>query len=349
MNRLKAMLQWAGLLHFLWYFVIQTVLELINCTAVTNQDLTPYQLFYNELKPVITPYRPNLKAYKAIGLYCEVFIPLKKQLKAYKVKVKTESGRLLTVLKSKNCLVYIPTKNTVTKTPFLKLYEPKNPLFLRGVSKPIGIRPLNDVSVTQDSTEEKVSLDQPEIDDDDIGSSEPVEPLAPKPFRPPEPLALGPLELIVIRPLKPPKLENRPVEEPMKPMDSSNLDKMQLDLITSLYYRIKAKIFKKKLDKNNFTPNIYKQALKSPNVKKWLIVTFNEFEQLISSKTLKFLLYEALLKGRKPLTNRLVFKEKKDQYDVTIKFKTRLVVKSFIQIEGVDYFETFASITIPSS
>jgi len=141
------MLQWAGLPHFLWCFVIQAVLELINCTAVTNRDLTLYQLFYDELKPATAPHRPNLKAYKAIGSYCEVLIPLEKRPKVYKVKARTESERLLAVLRSKNCLVYIPTRNTVTKTPFLKLYEPKNPLLLGGVSKPIEIRPLNDASI----------------------------------------------------------------------------------------------------------------------------------------------------------------------------------------------------------
>ena len=141
----------------------------------------------------------------------------------------------------------------------------------------------------------------------------------------------------------------RPPDEPIKPIDSLNPDKMQLNLVTSLYYRVKTKIFKKKLDKNNSTPNTYKQTLKSPNVKKWLTTTFNEFEQLINSKTLKFLLYKVFFKGRKPLTNRLVFKEKKDQYNVTIKFKARLVVRGFIQIERVDYFETFVSTIIPPS
>ncbi len=75
---------------------------------------------------------------------------------------------------------------------------------------------------------------------------------------------------------------------------------------------------------------MYKQTLKNSNVKEWLVITFNEFEQLISLKTLKFLLYNVLPKGRKPLTNWLVFKEKKDQYDVTIKFKVQLIVKGFI-------------------
>src|SRR6266566_4690387 len=124
---------------------------------------------------------------------------------------------------------------------------------------------------------------------------------------------------------------------------------MSLDLIINLCYRIKAKIFKKKFDKNSSTPNTYKQALKSPNVKEWIVATFSEFEQLINLKTFKFLPYKVLLKGRKPLTNRLVFKEKKDQYNIIIKFKARLVVRGFMQIEGVDYFETFAFTIISPS
>src|SRR6266699_6402813 len=202
-DRLRAMLQWAGLPHFLWCFVIQAVLELINCTAIMNRDLTPYQLFYDELEPATAPHRPNLKAYKAIGSHCKVLIPLKKRPKAYKVKTKTESGRLLTVLRSKTYLAYIPTRNVMTKTPFIKLYKPKNPLTLERVTKPTGIRPLNNVAVTEDSTEEKVSLDLPEIDD--IGPSEPIaletpgpsrppEPPAPEPSKPPEPPAPGPFK-----------------------------------------------------------------------------------------------------------------------------------------------------------
>ncbi len=272
MDRLRATLQWASLLYFLWCFVIQAVLELINCIAVTNRDLTLYQLFHDELEPVIAPHRPDLKAYRAIGSYCEVFIPLEKQSKAYKVKARTEPGRLLAVLGSKTYLVYISTRNTVTKTPFIKLYEPKNLLTLEGVSKPIGIRPLNDVAVIEDSTGEGVSLDLPEIDD--IGFSESITPEAP-----------GPLELPASGSFKPLEPENRPsepvfrpFEEPIKPVDSLDPDEMQLDLVISFCYRVKAKIFKKKLDKNSSTPNTYKQALKSLNVKEWLAVTFSEFE-----------------------------------------------------------------------
>src|SRR6266699_676484 len=127
MDCLRATMQWAGLLHFLWCFIIQAVLELINCTAVTNRDLIPYQLFYDELKLATALHKPNLKTYKAIGSHCEVLIPLEKQPKVYKVKARTESRRLLTVLRSKICLAYVPVRNVVIKTPFIKLYKLKNP------------------------------------------------------------------------------------------------------------------------------------------------------------------------------------------------------------------------------
>jgi len=246
---------------------------------------------------------------------------LEKRLKAYKVKARTESGRFLTVLKSKNSLVYIPTKNIITKTPFFKLYKLKKPLFLEGVLKLTGIQPLNDDSVTQDSTREKVSLDLPKIDDD-ISFPKPVNPEVPRPFRLLELAVPGPFRLLepaVPRSFRLSEPKNRPLEpvlrpseEPIKPMDFSDLDKIQLDLVISLYYRVKAKIFKKKLDMNNSIPNMYKQALKSPNVKEWLAITYSEFEQLINLETLKFLSYEVFPKGRKLLTNRLIFKEKKD-------------------------------------
>ncbi len=161
------------------------------------------------------------------------------------------------------------------KTPFIKLYKPKNPLTLEGVSKPIGIRPLNDVAITEDSIGEEVSLDLSEIDD--IGFSEPTIFETPRSSRS--------LELSAPGLSRPPEPENRPLEpvfrpseEPIKPMDSLDPDEMQLNLVISLCYRVKAKIFKKKLDKNSSTPNTYKQALKNPNVKEWLTAIFSEFE-----------------------------------------------------------------------
>src|SRR6266566_3690816 len=198
-----------------------------------NRDLTPYQLFHDELELIIAFYRFDLKANRTIALYYEVFILLEKRLKAYKVKARTESERFLTVLGFKTYLVYIPIRNTMIKTPFIKLYEPKNPLTLERASKPIGIRPLNNVAVTEDSTGEKVSLDLLEIDD--ISFLEPTTPEVPKSLRPPELLAPG-----LSKPLEP---ENKPSElmlrlpeELIKSVDSLDPDEMQLDLISSLCY-----------------------------------------------------------------------------------------------------------------
>jgi len=148
---------------------------------------------------------------------------LEKQSKAYKVKTRTELKKLLTVLRSKTYLVYVLTRNTIIKTLFIKLYEPKNPLALKEVSKPIGIRPLNDVAITEDSTKKKISLDLPEIDN--IGSLE---------FTTFEtPRSSKPLKLPIPRPFKPPEPKNKllkPVfklsEKPIKPMDSSDPDEI---------------------------------------------------------------------------------------------------------------------------
>ncbi len=132
----------------------------------------------------------------------------------------------------------------MTKTPFIKLYKPKNPLTLKRVSKPIKIRLLNDVAVTEDSTGERISLDLLKIDD--ISSSESTTPEA---SRPPKPLELPasrppkPPELPAPGPFKPSEPKNRPLEpvlksfeELIKPVDSSDPDEIQLNLVTSLCY-----------------------------------------------------------------------------------------------------------------
>ncbi len=164
-----------------------------------------------------------MKVYRTIGSYCEVFIPSKKQPKTYKVKARIEPRRLLAVLRSKTYLVYVPTKNTMTKTPFIKLYKPKNPLTLKRVSKPIRIRPLNDVAITKDSTGQGISLDLLEIDD--IGSLKSITPEAPGPPKPPELLALGPSKSLKPK-NKPLELMFRPPEELIKPVDSLNPDEI---------------------------------------------------------------------------------------------------------------------------
>ena len=158
---------------------------------------------------------------------------MEKQSKAYKVKVRTEPGRFLTVLRFKTYLVYISIRNIVIKTLFIKLYELKNPLTLERVSKPIGIRPLNDVAVIEDSTGKRISLDLPEIDNIYFLKSTTFEaPRSPKPSK-----LLTPRFSKLLKPEnKSSKPIFRPPEKSIKPVDSLDPDEMQLDLVTSLCY-----------------------------------------------------------------------------------------------------------------
>ena len=67
----------------------------------------------------------------------------------------------------------------------------------------------------------------------------------------------------------------------------------------------------------------------------------------LTKGTFQFLPKNKLPKGRKLITSRLVLKVKKDQNNNPIKYKARLVARGFMQVEGVDFIETFASTSIP--
>ena len=121
-ERLRVTIIGAQLLYYLWCYILPTVLELINNTAITNKAITPYQALMDSLNPGQNNM-PNLGRYRIIGAPCEVLIPSKKRRKAYKLAPKTEPGRLLTVLSLKTFLVWVPVKRIVVKTPFIQLKE----------------------------------------------------------------------------------------------------------------------------------------------------------------------------------------------------------------------------------
>ncbi|KAK2067452.1 hypothetical protein P8C59_001192 [Phyllachora maydis] len=97
-------------------------LELVNSTAITNKETTPFQALFNELEPGIL-YIPNLERYRAIGAKGEAIIPLEKRSKSLKFTSRTEECKLLAVLGSKTYLVYIPSRQAVLKTSTVKFIE----------------------------------------------------------------------------------------------------------------------------------------------------------------------------------------------------------------------------------
>ncbi|KAK2067168.1 hypothetical protein P8C59_000927 [Phyllachora maydis] len=334
-------------------------LELVNSTAITNKETTPFQALFDELEPGI-PHIPNLERYRAIGAKGEAIIPLEKRSKSLKFTSRTEECKLLAVLGSKTYLVYIPSRRAVLKTSTVKFIE-DNTVLKGAVSpdpsnlnteKPISIeigpsklesyesssdseldepspdKPLNPVIV--ESTRPTISINKPKLLEAFPQTIEPI--FAPKPIE-------------VIAP-------NQPITN--EPLNNSNLisegDKMQLD-----YYKLLAKtssyilsfVYKarKRVISKDSTPTTYRQVLKLPRDErsKWLEAITKEFIQLLELGVFKFLPRSLLPSNRKLITCRNVLKVKKDAKNRPIKYKSRLVARGFMQVEGLDYTVTYAS------
>ncbi|KAK2072678.1 hypothetical protein P8C59_007016 [Phyllachora maydis] len=80
---------------------------------------------------------------------------------------------------------------------------------------------------------------------------------------------------------------------------------------------------------------------------KWLEAITKEFIQLLELGVFKFLPRSLLPSNCKLITCRNVLKVKKDAKNRPIKYKSRLVARGFMQIEGLDYTITYAFTSIP--
>ncbi|KAK2073970.1 hypothetical protein P8C59_008207 [Phyllachora maydis] len=119
-------------------FILEAIVELVNSTAITNKETTPFQALFDELEPGI-PYIPHLERYRAIGARGEAIIPLEKRSESLKFTFRTEECKLLVVLGSQTYLVYIPSRRAVLKTSTIKfkednivLSQPTNDMALEG-------------------------------------------------------------------------------------------------------------------------------------------------------------------------------------------------------------------------
>ncbi|KAK2069300.1 hypothetical protein P8C59_003892 [Phyllachora maydis] len=325
--------------------------ELVNSTAITNKETTPFQALFDELEPGI-PHIPNLERYRAIGARGEAIIPLEKRSKSLKFTFRTEECKLLAVLGSKTYLVYIPSRRAVLKTSTVKFIEdntvlsqPTNNTALEGelVDLDLDLEGAVSPDPSNLNTEKPISIEigpsklEPYESSSD---SELDEPLPDKPINPvivestrptisirkPELLEAFPQTIEPI--LAPKPIEVIAPNEPItnEPLDNSNLisegDKMQLD-----YYKLLAKTSSYILDERS----------------KWLEAITKEFIQLLELGVFKFLPRSLLPSNRKLITCRNVLKVKKDAKNRPIKYKSRLVARGFMQVEGLDYTVTYAS------
>ncbi|KAK2066299.1 hypothetical protein P8C59_000128 [Phyllachora maydis] len=325
-------------------FILEAIVELVNSTAITNKETTPFQALFDELEPGI-PHIPNLERYRAIGAKGEAIIPLEKRSKSLKFTSRTEECKLLAVLGSKTYLVYKPSRRAVLKTSTVKFIEdntvlsqPTNNTALEGelVDLDLDLEGAGSPDPSNLNTEKPISIE--------IGPSklEPYESSSNKPIFAPKPIE-------VIAP-------NQPITN--KPLNNSDLilegDKMQLDYykllaetssyILSFVYKARKRVISK-----DSMPTTYKQVLKLPRHErsKWLEAITKEFIQLLELGVFKFLPRSLLPSNCKLITCRNVLKVKKDAKNRPIKYKSRLVARGFMQVEGLDYTVTYVSTSIP--
>ena len=90
----------------------------------------------------------------------------------------------------------------------------------------------------------------------------------------------------------------------------------------------------------NTEPQDYRQAMASGENALWKEAISAELNSLKKNDTYR---YVELPRGKKALKNKWVFKVK-TKLDGSKKYKARLVIKGFLQKEGVDYSETFAPV-----
>ncbi len=309
---------WSGLPAFLWSAILPAVVTLINCTAISNRPQVPLQTLLQDITPNVRA-KPDLSAYKAIGAPVEVLIPHEKRQKALKLSSHTESGRLLAVLGKRTYLVYIPSRHTVTKTSFITFTRESEGI--GPISKGLegDFQPLQPDSSLEGVIEEVSSqkeTNNPPVMETDISSKEETEP---------------------------PTIETN-TQEPT--IQHEEPDLMDLNFLYTTMQSTKKKIKTAKKAPDG-TPNSWKEALQSQDKKEWVTALFKEFEQLLEAKVLKFISRNQVPASRKVLKNRPVFRQKLDQNNQPIKYKARLVIKGFMQVFGQDFFQTYASTSIP--
>ena len=94
------------------------------------------------------------------------------------------------------------------------------------------------------------------------------------------------------------------------------------------------------------TPNTYTEAKRAPDAKKWIEATEREYSGLVENNTWT---ETTLPPGKQAITVRWVYTRKLGPDGNITKWKARMVARGFQQIEGVDYFDSYAPVAKHSS
>jgi hypothetical protein len=95
---------------------------------------------------------------------------------------------------------------------------------------------------------------------------------------------------------------------------------------------------------NSDTPTTFKEAMSSQHQKEWLSAARKEYDSAVSMNTWEVIPRDELPSGANVITVKWVFKRKHDASGTPTEFKARMTPHGYKQIEGVDYFETYAQV-----
>ena len=93
-------------------------------------------------------------------------------------------------------------------------------------------------------------------------------------------------------------------------------------------------------------PTNYKEAMASLESEKWLEAMKSEIGSMYDNKVRTLM---EIPEGHKAVENKWIFKKKTDDDGNVTVYKARLVTKSFRQVHGIDYDETFSPVAMLKS
>jgi len=92
------------------------------------------------------------------------------------------------------------------------------------------------------------------------------------------------------------------------------------------------------------TPDTFKQAMAGPHANQWRAAAQKEYDTAVKMDTWKVMPRSDLPAGSNVITVKWVFKRKHDSAGQPTEFKARMTPHGYKQIEGIDFYETYAQV-----
>ena len=342
LERVRAMLSKSGVQKSLWPEALLTANYLRNRSPVSHSSVTPFEAFFG-VKPSVS----HLRVWGCV-------VSVKSPSVEVPTKLHPVSTRGIFVgyeATSANFRVYLPTKRKVVISPDVRFFESLAGSTLTASSDPPESAlptvelPLHSEAVpsapvlppSPPSVSPSVRSPPPRS----IGSAERVESVSPPDSEVySTPLAPNALDLFESStegggsvPRSVPGLSESAATLPVPPATVRRSERVR-----NPPARL---VFMAHSSPELVEPQSYAEAISSPQSSEWIRAMNEEMSSLLENNTWSL---EPVPPGFKPLPVKWVYKIKRGADGQIQRFKARLVVKGFRQVEGLDYNEVYAPV-----